>query len=164
MTGPFDWWRGGGLSQHLLAVGFPVPGGSLLESLGVLLHFSQLVGYGLDDGCLAVSWRGVNRGLHTSVPGSGMVRALWWVGLILGCVWGCWAAVTLVGCLATPSSSSGTASPSLGWGWWRQIGSPPGPAGSPPGGGLFVGREGALLVQWCWMAAFAVRAVLKNHD
>ena len=38
VTGSCDWWRGGGSSQHLLAVGFPVPGGSILESLGVLLH------------------------------------------------------------------------------------------------------------------------------
>ena len=59
----------------------------------------------------------------------------------------------------TVSSMVGWAGPGLHLG----LRGPSGPAGSPPGDGLIVGRERAAFYQWCRVAPFTVRAMLQNH-
>ena len=70
----------------------------------------------------------------------------------------------LVGGPATPASASTATATSLGRGWWRQGGGPPGLSGDPPGGWGPMSSEGAFLVPWCWMATLTGGAILQIHD
>ena len=54
MTGPWGWLGGGCTPQHLLAVGFSIPGGGCLVVSSFLLHPGELVSDGLDGSCLGV--------------------------------------------------------------------------------------------------------------
>ena len=71
MTGPWGWLGSCCPPQHLLAVGFPVPGGGCLVGLGFLLHSSQLLGDGLYGSNLGIYRLRSAGGLHTRVPGGG---------------------------------------------------------------------------------------------